>query len=141
RRQAPARRRAGPAETCQEPQACASGLLPDDPGENSRQRIRGNVRKAGQAGEGRDSRDVLRRRPERWPEMTLHHAPLRPSPEHLGGSLDQPDRVALVPKCKTGPVLPPAPSEVPAGVSRPRSVPNRVLQEQAPTGPDPGWSE
>ena len=73
--------------------------------------------------------------------MTLHHAPLRPSPEHLGGSLDQPDRVALVPKCKTGPVLPPAPSEVPAGVSRPRSVPNRVLQEQAPTGPDPGWSE
>jgi len=37
--------------------------------------------------------------------------------------------------------LPPAPSQVPAGVSRPRSVPNRVLSKQAPAGPDPGWSE
>ena len=44
------------------------------------------------------------------------------------------------PKCKTGPVLPPAPSEVPAGVSRPRSVPNRVPEEQAPLRPDPGQS-
>jgi hypothetical protein len=45
------------------------------------------------------------------------------------------------PQMKTGPVLPPAPSQVPAGVSRPRSVPNRVLLEQAPAGPDPGWSK
>ena len=46
-----------------------------------------------------------------------------------------------LPECKTGPVLPPAPSEVPAGVSRPRSVPNWVMREQAPTSPNPGWSE
>jgi hypothetical protein len=39
---------------------------------------------------------------------------------------------------KTGPVSPPAPSQVPAGVFPPRSVPNRVLQKQAPAGPDPG---
>ena len=42
------------------------------------------------------------------------------------------------PQMKTGPVFPPAPSQVPAGAFRPRSVPNRVLQEQAPAGPDPG---
>lgn len=35
---------------------------------------------------------------------------------------------------KTGPVSPPAPSQVPAGAFRPRSVPNRVLQKQAPAG-------
>src|SRR6476646_7228047 len=48
---------------------------------------------------------------------------------------------ALRPKCKTGPVLPPAPSEVPAGAFRPRSVPNRIMREQAPTSSNPGQSE
>lgn len=47
----------------------------------------------------------------------------------------------LGPRCKTGPVFPPAPSEVPAGVSRPRSVPNRVPEEQALLNPDPGRFE
>ena len=53
------------------------------------------------------------------------------------GQPSQPHR----PKCKTGPVLPPAPSEVPAGVSRPRSVPNRSPSKQAPRVSDPGQSE
>jgi hypothetical protein len=45
------------------------------------------------------------------------------------------------PECKTGPVLPPAPSEVPAGVSRPRSVPNWIPPKQAPAASNPGSSK
>ena len=37
--------------------------------------------------------------------------------------------------------MPPAPSEVPAGAFRPRSVPNRIMREQAPTSSNPGQSE
>jgi hypothetical protein len=41
------------------------------------------------------------------------------------------------PERKTGPVLPPTPFQVPAGVSRPRSVPNWLLSEQALSASNP----
>lgn len=58
-----------------------------------------------------------------------------------GGQRSEEEAGAGLPQMKTGPVSPPAPSQVPAGAFRPRSVPNRVLQKQAPAGPDPGRSK
>lgn len=101
---------------------------------------------------GRRCRRVLRRRPERcaagavsFPANAPAFAGARARETASGSSARRPAAMSGLrrgrsstpagPKTKTGPVLPPAPSQVPAGVFPPRSVPNRVLQEQAPPGP------
>jgi len=109
-------------------------------GENSRRRTPGNARKAGGQAGARWLPESCA--PAKAGALRDHAAPFPISAPAFAGArspLMQPARDGL--KRKTGPVLPPAPSEVPAGAFRPRSVPNRVPEEQAPLGPDPGRFE